>query len=86
MFEEECCLQCGNPGLTDGRIYCSSLCSSLDASYPPSPDPSSPPSSAFTSPFLPPAVSASASASSIPPLSLDKSGAYPHRTQPVVYM
>lgn len=48
MFQEDCCLQCGNPVLAEGRIYCSDECESLDTSSPSI----STASSAFSSPHL----------------------------------
>ncbi|THH14943.1 hypothetical protein EW146_g5456 [Bondarzewia mesenterica] len=48
MFEEDCCLQCGNPVQSLGRIYCSDECENLDTTSPSI----STVSSAFSSPQL----------------------------------
>ncbi|KAA1469180.1 hypothetical protein DENSPDRAFT_878718 [Dentipellis sp. KUC8613] len=56
MFEEDCCLHCGKPGLADGRIYCSDDCHSLDTSSPSISTASSALSSPILQPFSNPAA------------------------------
>ncbi|TFY50686.1 hypothetical protein EVG20_g11386, partial [Dentipellis fragilis] len=56
MFEEDCCLHCGKPGLADGRIYCSDDCHSLDTSSPSISTASSVLSSPILQPFSNPAA------------------------------